>query len=212
MPVDPFEIPDLSGPEWERQAIVRYVDKRPKATEKSNFSGAYDLELLRDIASVSKEEGVDPYVMIGIGLQETRLGETPYVSPKSGNVFHLESNPLTEKQKEADYRQWATDLSSLGSETAWRRQAIRHAVLMFKQKEQIAKSFYRKKFQRKPTEAEIIQGWQGYGKVPYSKSFGGKENLLGWRDIPHGARVLEHMKSLKQNLNIRAIVEGERGD
>jgi len=205
--LDPFAVPDLSGADWQEYATIVYEDKRPKATERSNFSGSYDLELLRDIALVSKEKRVDPYVMIGIGLQETRLGQTQFTDAKSGHVFNLESNPLTEKQEKATWEQWKIEAAKLGSEVAWRRQAIRRAAMMFKRKEQIAKSFYRKRFGRKPTKAEIIQGWQGYGQIPYLTSFGSQKNLVGWRDIPHGKRILDHVESLKQNLSIQAIVE-----
>jgi hypothetical protein len=205
---DPFAVPDLTGEKWEKQAFVPYRDLRAKATERSNFSGDYDYELLRDIAEVSKEERIDPYVMIGIGLQESRLGEAPMYYAKGGSVFNLESNPLTKKQEKADYKKYMADGRELGFRAAGRRQAIRHAAMMFKRKRQIAKSLYGKKFGRRPTEAEIIQGWQGYGKIPFPKSFGRKRDLLGWRDIPHGEQVLEHAESLKRNVSIRAIVEG----
>jgi len=189
---------------------VSYIDKRANA--KYSFSGKYDAALIKDIVEVGKDEGVDPYWLLATGLQETKLGKLadPHkknYGPGSGKVFNLESNPLT-KSQETELQSIAnSEQGKLGQEASARRHQIRKVIQMFRNKENIAKHLYMAKFGRPPTLAETYQAWQGYGKIPFKKSFGGQENLYGWKDVPHGKRIIEHMESLKENSNIRDLVE-----
>jgi len=212
--LDPFAVPDTSGPEWDERRVFSYKDTRPTATERGNFSGSYSLALLRDIAEVSKQEGVDPYEMIAIGLQETRLGEAYKGLPNlnydaiRGNVFNVMSTP---KSVERKFDKWFNIMlkegPTLGYDRASRRIEIKYAVEMLKRKEEIAKSLYIKKFGRPPSRAEVLQGWQGYGVID-RPSFGKGKGLIGWRDIPNGLRILEHIESLKRDPTVRSVVEG----
>ena len=47
------------------------------------FTGQYNFDLIKKIVDRSKKEGVDPYKMIAIGLQESQLGKT------DNNVGHI---------------------------------------------------------------------------------------------------------------------------
>lgn len=191
---------------------IAYKDLRPEATERSSFSGNYDLALLKDIAEVSSNQGIDPYIMIAIGLQESRLGEDyGDWAVKGGSVFNLESTPFTDKVWNELNTTFEKEKKELGWKQAYRRNSIRKAAAMFKEKERLAKHLYGKFRHREPTEAEVIQGWQGWGRIPFSKSFGKQKNLVGFRDVPHGKQVLQHVQSLKSNPAIRMLIEDIKG-
>ena len=75
-----------------------------------------------------------------------------------------------------------------------------YAVQFLKEKERNANSFYQGKFGRNATRPEVLQFWEGRGYTP--------EGKLGWRDLPTGKVVMDHIKSLKRNPDIARIVRG----
>jgi hypothetical protein len=65
---------------------IRLIDNRPDATEKANFTGEYNLSLIKSAIENAKKEGIDPYTFLAMGLQESNLGNAFYDSP--ANPFH----------------------------------------------------------------------------------------------------------------------------
>ena len=76
---------------------------------------------------------------------------------------------------------------------------IKYTADFLKEKERLAKARY-----GTPTRAQVLQGWQGYGKLK-GNYFGVKDPDLG--EVPlHGLRVLEHIESLRKNPGITKLL------
>ena len=54
---------------------IQISDRRPLATAKSNFSGAYSRDIISSIAAEAIRQGVDPYTALAVSLQENNLGK-----------------------------------------------------------------------------------------------------------------------------------------
>ena len=65
---------------------IQLTDNRPDATEKANFTGEYNLVLIKSAIENAKKEGIDPYTFLAMGLQESNLGNASYDAP--ANPFH----------------------------------------------------------------------------------------------------------------------------
>jgi hypothetical protein len=65
---------------------IQLTDNRPDATEKTNFTGEYNLSLIKSAIENAKKEGIDPYTFLAMGLQESNLGNASYDAP--ANPFH----------------------------------------------------------------------------------------------------------------------------
>jgi len=115
---------------------IRYQDLRPYATERSNKSGKYFRPLLQSIVKAAKEEGVNPYEMLAIGLQETNFGQTLPHKGRSGDVFNIQVGDKANPN---------------------------YAAQFLKEKERNANSFFQGKFGRNATRAEVLQFWEGRG-------------------------------------------------
>ena len=72
-----------------------------------------------------------------------------------------------------------------------------HTAEFLKEKRRNADSFYKGKFGRPATQAEYLQFWQGRGWV---------DGKLGWRDLPTGNTIVDHIKSLKKNPGITKLL------
>ena len=166
MPVKKIKRANLAKPKY-----IDYEDKRAGATERSNKSGEYFRPLLKHIINASNKEGVDPYDMLGLALQETNFGQTMPHKGRTGDVFNIQVG----------------DKNDLG-----------HAARFLKEKKRNADSFFQGKFGRDATKAETFQFWEGRG---YNK-----EGKLGWRDLPTGNTIVDHIKSLKKNPGITKLL------
>lgn len=58
-----------------------FQDTRPEASERSNFTGAYDSDLAYQIASEAIKQNVNPYLLLGMAMQESTLGKTTQNNP-----------------------------------------------------------------------------------------------------------------------------------
>lgn len=150
---------------------ISYQDLRPYATERSNKSGKYFRPLLQGIVKASQQEGVNPYEMLGLALQETNFGQTLPHQGRSGDVFNIQTG---------------------------NKSNLNYAAKFLKEKERNANSFFQGKFGRPATRAEVLQFWEGRGYTPSGK--------LGWRDIPTGKVIMDHIESLKKNPGITKLL------
>ena len=118
---------------------IDYQDTRSKATERSNKSGRYFRPLLQNIIKASRRQGVNPYEMLGLALQETNFGQTLPHQGRTGDVFNIQVG----------------DKANLD-----------YAAKFFKEKERNANSFYQGKFGRPAMKTEVRQFWEGRGYTP----------------------------------------------
>lgn len=146
-----------------------------------------DTELVKTIVQKAKQHNIDPYTALAIAHQETGLDDRYYTNP-----FNLLSggrlNPDTANQNILDL-----------------------TMLEMQDKNKLAKRLGKK------TEEEIIQAWNGYGKID-SGSFGGKVKKAYGIDISkepidmaknpvYGKRVLDIRENvIKKNPAIVDIV------
>ncbi len=103
--------------------------------DNNRFNVNADKQVIQDIVSSAKKNGIDPYTAVAMALQETRLaphGDT-------------EGNPLH-----------AWDINVFGKTNA---ETVNNSMLALKDKLAIANKLGKK------TEAEQIQSWNGYGKI-----------------------------------------------
>lgn len=179
-----------------RKEIVSIKDTRDTdritgeaVSDRSRLHSDIDSSLIKRIVDKAKEHGVDPYTALAIGYQETGLREE-----YSDNPFHLLSgdrfNPETVNE----------DILDL-------------TMLTLKDKEKIAARLGKK------TDEEIIQAWNGYGKID-KHSFGREVKKIYGIDVSekpidmskdpvYGKRVVDIRDNiLKKNPQIIRLVEG----
>jgi len=150
---------------------IKVTDFRKSATETSNKSGEYFRPLLKHIIKASNKEGVNPYDMLGLALQETNFGQTMPHKGRTGDVFNIQTGD---------------------------KGNLRYAARFLKEKKRNADSFFQGKFGRDATKAEVLQFWEGRG---YNS-----EGKLGWKDLPTGNTIVDHIKSLKKNPGITKLL------
>ena len=117
--------------------------------DRNNLSGKADLETVNDIIKASKKVGFDPYTALAIAHQETGLS-----AENEENPFHG----------------WGESMV-FGNTPA---ESYEKQVAMLKDKFAHAQNKLGKK-----TEPEIIQSWNGYGKVGKVSDEGTNNKLYG---------------------------------
>ena len=106
-------------------------------TDRNRMHSEIDTTIVKKIAEKAREYGIDPYTAIAIGIQETGFSEDFADNPL--RVFNMVKN-----QKDLDY----IDTDPVG----------------FSLKKLSEKFEYAKKLGKK-TDEDIIQAWNGYGKL-----------------------------------------------
>lgn len=147
-----------------------------------------DSELVRKIARKANEYGIDPYTALAIAHQETGFSDDYYGNPMN----LLSGGRLNPDTAEEDF--------------------VELSMLEMQDKMKIAERLGKK------TDEEIIQAWNGYGKIT-SESFGGKVKKVYGIDVTkepidmsknpvYGKRVVDIRENIiKKNPEIRRIVE-----
>jgi len=158
-------------------------------SDKSRLHANVDPKLIERIAAKAKEHDIDPYTALAIGFQETGLREE-----YADNPFHLLSG------------------DRLNPETA-DEDILDLTMLTLKDKNKLAGRLGKK------TEEDIIQAWNGYGKIDKT-SFGGTVKKIYGIDVSekpidmgknpvYGKRVVDIRDNiLKRDPNITQLVEG----
>lgn len=178
---------------------IKIVDSRKvdaasntEVNDRNNMgSDSASTEVMKDIIHSSVKHGVDPYTALAIALQETSLEG---YSDNEENPYHV----LPEDLKYAD-----APAQTVDNATKWLKE----------------KFDYGKKLGKK-SEADIIQAFNGYGKV--GKNTEGQQSKMYGIDVTnepidmnknpvYGKRVIDLRDNvLKQNPAIVKLVEGER--
>lgn len=192
-PIDEFKVKYFPPPE---KSYIDVKDTRKHdvvtntpLSDRSRLSAKVDSDLVKRIALKAKEHGVDPYTALAIGYQETLLRDEYADNPM--NLMSGERfTPETAGQ----------DILDL-------------TMLTLQDKKKLASKL------GKTSEEDVIQAWNGYGKIT-NESFGGRVNKAYGIDISqepidmaknpvYGKRVKDIRDNiLKKDPRITELVEG----
>jgi hypothetical protein len=149
-----------------------------------------DSELIKKIIKKAKDYGIDPYTALAIAHQETGFSDEYYSNPMN----LLSGGRLNPETAEEDF----LDLT----------------MLELQDKMKLARRLGKK------TDEEVLQAWNGYGKIS-SQSFGGggvkkvygldvsKEPIDMAKNPVYGKRVVDIRENIiKKNPEIKKLVEG----
>ncbi len=186
-------------PTTERRG-VKIVDEREvdgvtgsALDETGRFHSDVNPDLIKKIVVAAKKKNIDPYTALAIAHQETRLGEADY-GEFSDNPFHVDLG---------QYKGIPSD------------QIIENSMDILNEKFKIAKS------KGKVDEADVIQAWNGYGKISPKSEY--KSNMYYGIDVSktpldmnknpvYGKRVLDLRDNiLKKNPEIQKLVKDAYG-
>ena len=157
--------------------------------DRSRLHADVDAALIKRIVTKAKQHNIDPYTALAIGFQETGLREE-----YADNPFHLLSG------------------DRLNPETA-EEDILDLTMLTLQDKNKLAGRLGKK------TEEDIIQAWNGYGKIDKT-SFGGTVKKIYGIDVSekpidmsknpvYGKRVVDIRDNiLKRDPHITQLVEG----
>lgn len=81
--------------------LTKFVDTRPEATERSNFTQYIPINVMERIVRSALARGFDPYIALGMGMRETNMGtrgersnESVYDNPLRFNYpVHFRETP-----------------------------------------------------------------------------------------------------------------------
>ena len=157
---------------------------------KNNFSTDADINLIKKITIEAKKRGIDPYTALAISMQETNLGKQ-----KSGFQDIPEGNPLR-----------------MGADILDKNKDIMQQSMDFlKEKIDLAKRLGKK------TDEDIIQAWNGYGKIhKYSEDVSDKYYGIDVSKTPidmnknpiYGKRVVDLRDNvIKKNPDLMKLIE-----
>ena len=176
-------------------SVISVKDTRAKDSvtqkevdDKSRLHGVIDSTRVRHIVTKAKEYGIDPYTALAIAYQETGLKED-----YADNPFNLLSG---DRYNESTAN---ADLVDLSMQTMGDKNKLAAKL-------------------GKKSEEEVIQAWNGYGKIS-STSFGGKVKKVYGLDVTdnpidmntdpvYGRRVIDIRDNiLKTNPDIVKLVD-----
>jgi hypothetical protein len=187
--------PPITPTEKEEMGIISVKDTRKKdqvtgldMTETNRLDANIDTAMAKHIIKKAKEYNIDPYTALSIAYQETQFKDEYLDNPFS----LLSGERLNPDTADADF----IDLS----------------MQTLQDKQKLAQRLGKK------TEADVIQAWNGYGKID-NESFGRKINKVYGIDVSkqpidmsknpvYGKRVLDIRENiLKKNPEIVKLVE-----
>lgn len=185
---------------------LRAIDKASgsKITDKNNFTTEADISVINNIIAEAKRQDVDPYTVLAMALQETRIGgEQPFMGSTADNPLHL--------TRYYDANGELTQFSDYWTEP----NKVRASISILKEKMDYAKRL------KKTSEADIIQAWNGYGKL--GTHMDETEGIRSWYGIPvsksspidmsknpvYGHRIIDLRDNVvKKSPHIVSLVEG----
>lgn len=192
-PMEEFKVQYFPPPE---KSYIDIKDTRKKdivtdttLTDRNRLHAKVDSDLVKKIVVKAKEYGIDPYTALAIGYQETLLRDE-----YADNPMNLLSG---DRLKPETAGQDILDLT----------------MMTLNDKKQLAEKLGKTK------EEEVLQAWNGYGKIT-AESFGGRVRKAYGIDISqepidmstnpvYGRRVKDIRDNiLKRNPQIIELVEG----
>lgn len=160
-----------------------------KIGDRNNLSSKVKYGTLKNIINEAKSQGVDPYTALAVAMQESRMGEET-----GDNPFSIDYNVHKDLSKRAANE----DEVKLGVEL-------------------LKKKIDEGRRRGKKTEEEIIQAWNGYGKLGSTKeNIGNKaygidisKNPIDMSKNPiYGKKIIDLRENvLKKNPDIRRLIE-----
>jgi hypothetical protein len=155
----------------------------------AKMHGYADENTVKDIISGSIERGLNPYIPLAMGLQENNL-------TYSGNPLHAN-----------DVYKYFANLNPADRLKTTKKDMVNKSLDYL-----INKMEYGKKL-GKTELVDIIQAWNGYGK-PVNKKLYGMDltnTRSFWNDPVYGKRVMDLMKIVEENPDIKKMVEEMQG-
>lgn len=176
----------------------RIIDRATgnKITDKNKLSYDADPALLKEIITKAKANGVDPYTALAMAHQETGYAmPTPNKyfpdAIKASNPFMVgQKDEFPNKQRIGEWMQSNPNANSIDA-----------FMTLFKNKSAIAQKMGKK------DEASVIQGWNGYGKIP-AGSYGSNSEIDMNSNPVYGKRIIDLRDNvIKTNPEIVKMVE-----
>lgn len=183
--------------------LVKVVDGRKvdaatgkKITDTNKLSYDADPLLLKEIVTKAQKYGIDPYTALAMAHQETG-----YAMPKPNKYFPdaiKASNPFTVGAKDQ-----FPNGQRIGEWMQSNPQANSIDAFMTLYKDKVARA------QRigKKDEASVVQGWNGYGKIP-AGSYGMDSEIDMNQNPIYGKRIIDLRDNvIKKNPDIVKMVQ-----
>jgi hypothetical protein len=189
-----------------------YKDETPFAKERSNRTGYYNPELVSYISNKAKKMGLDPYVALGMAMQETNLGKTNEVNP-----FHvlidkhfpgwgpsITSNP---KAPEEVVNRWYANSQNLykPEQTWWDSHLDTYTDK--------ALDLLKKGYQKYKNPLKAIQSFNGLGVLserdPGSRNYGKTGEINLGQTYDYANRVQAFANSFRQSPEFENLIRGQ---
>lgn len=188
--------------------------------QKSNFSGSYDPDIIKDMITVAKQKGIDPYTFLAMGMQETTLGQQQFhknVEMDNNYLGYPEARLNVLAADDIDWDKVDNKNWDGKSESDKRQYILGLSADLLKQKLTTADKIGYK------NEANKLQVWNGTGNIS-GKAWDSPPKQIYGVDVPpegidpkknplFGKRIIDLRDNIiKQNPEIVKMVEGDKQD